>query len=557
MLRRLHIENFALISNAELLFGDGVTMITGETGSGKTMLLGALLFAVGERASSDFIGRHGDRVRVTLSFDLDEPQRAFLVENGFDLEPGEMAEIVRELHANGKSSLRVNGRASTAGFAREFAPQIFDVVGQHEAQRLLAPRYHLALLDRFGGRELLDARDACASAYARWAASRDALHEVEAMGAEARRRYDDATETLAAITEVSPEFGEARALRERAKLLASAQRVAAALAIAHEALADDDGGAVTAIGSARTALDGIRSLATHFESLTTRLDAVQNELVDCAAEISKAANEIEYDGGETERINERIDALDRLERRFGGSIDAVFAVQTQAQAIIDAAELSEEHRTAALARHDADERVLRERASQLRVLRKSAANALETAVAAELGDLALASAKLTVVAENLDAIAATGDQRISLMFRANSGDAAHGLAHVASGGELSRVLLALIVALAGSRERTALVFDEIDAGIGGATATAVGTRIARLGKQSQVVCVTHLAQIAVHADVHAVLEKHDDADGASITLRMLASNEERVDEIARMLSGESHRAAKNHAREMLRNLVDF
>ncbi len=557
MLRRLHIENFALIADAELLFGDGVTMITGETGSGKTMLLGALLFAVGERASSDFIGRHGDRVRVTLSFDLDEPQRAWLAESGFDFEPGEMAEIERELHTSGKSSLRMNGRASTESLLREFAPQLLDVVGQHEAQRLLAPRYHLALLDRFGGRELLDIRDACAEAYNRWVTSRDALREVEAAGADARRRYDDAAEILAAIAEVAPIPGEVGTLRERAKLLASAQRVAAALAIAHEALADDDGGAVTAIGAARTALDGIRSLATHFDDLTARIDAVQNEMVDCAAEISKAANEIEYDAGETERINERIDALDRLERRFGGSLEAVLAAQTQAQAIIDAAELSDEHRAAAVARHDADERVVRERAAQLRVLRKKAANALEKAVAAELGDLALASAKLTVVAEDLDVITATGNQRMSLMFRANSGETVRNLAQVASGGELSRVLLALIVALAGSRERTALVFDEIDAGIGGATATAVGTRIARLGTESQVVCVTHLAQIAVHADVHAVLEKHDDADGATITLRTLATSEERVDEIARMLSGESHSAAKSHARELLRNLVNF
>ena len=557
MLRRLHIENFALIADAELSFGDGVTMITGETGSGKTMLLGALLFAVGERASSDFIGRHGDRVRVTLSFDLDEPQRAWLAENGFDFEPGEMAEIVRELHTSGKSSLRMNGRASTASFLREFAPHILDVVGQHEAQRLLAPRYHMALLDRFGGNELLEVRDACADAYHHWVASRDALQEVEAAGADARRRYDDAAEILAAIAEVAPIPGEVGTLRERAKLLASAQRVTTALTIAHESLADDDGGAVTAIGAARTALDGIRSLAAHFDDLTARIDAVQNELVDCAAEISKAAGEIEYDAGETERINERIDALDRLERRFGGSLEAVFAAQTQAQTIIEAAELSDEHRAAAIARHDADARLLRERASQLRVLRKTAASALEAAVAAELGDLALASAKLTVVADELEAISATGDQRISLMFRANSGDTVRNLAQVASGGELSRVLLALIVALAGSRERTALVFDEIDAGIGGATATAVGTRIARLGKQSQVVCVTHLAQIAVHADVHAVLEKRDDADGATITLRTLATNDERVDEIARMLSGESHKAAKTHARELLRNLVDL
>ncbi len=557
MLRRLHIENFALIGDAELCFGDGVTMITGETGSGKTMLLGALLFAVGERASSDFIGRRGERVRVTLGFDLDEPQRSWLAENGFEFEPGEMAEIVRELHSSGKSSLRINGRATTASFVREFAPHMFDLVGQHEAQRLLAPRYHLALLDRFGGRELLDVRDACADAYDQWVASRDALREVEAAGVDARRRYDDAAETLAAITELAPLAGELGTLRERAKLLASAQRVAASLTIAHEALADDDGGAITAIGAARTALDGIRSLAAHFEDLTVRLDAAQNELVDCAAEISKAANEIEFDAVETERINERIDALDRLQRRFGGSLDAVFEAQNQAQAIIDAAELSDERRAAAKARYDADERIVRDRASRLRVLRKKAAAALETAVAAELGDLALASAKLTVVAEDIETITATGDQRMSLMFRANTGDTARSLSHVASGGELSRVLLALIVALAGSRERNALVFDEIDAGIGGATATAVGTRIARLGKQSQVVCVTHLAQIAVHADVHAVLEKRDDADGAAITLRTLASHEERVDEIARMLSGESHDAAKSHARELLRNLVNF
>ena len=551
MLRRLQIENFALITRADLAFADGSTIITGETGSGKSMLIGALLFALGERASADLVGRDGDRARVIFTFDSDETQRAMLVEHGFELDPGEAVEIVRELHSSGKSSLRINGRASTAAFVRDFAPYLLDVVGQHEAQRLLAPRYHLALLDRFGGDELIDAREHCGNVYLEFVASSRALAELEATGAAARRQYDEAKEIVASIETLAPHIGESSALRERAKILASAQKITVALTIAHDGLASDETGAMTAVGVVRSAMDGIRELSGQFADLAVRIESVQNEIGEIAADIAKLADEVEYDAMEVERINERIDALDRLERRFGGSLDAVFEAQERAQSIIEAAELSSDHIVAATLQHEDNVRALRLAADRLRTLRTSAALALETAVQSEFSDLALGAAQLHVVFEDLDEITAIGDQRVAFHFRANAGEGLRPLAQVASGGELSRVLLGLIVSLAGSRESTALVFDEIDAGIGGATASAVGTRIARLSQDSQIVCVTHLAQIAVHAEVHAVLEKHEDESGTTIALRTLHETNEKIDEIARMLSGESHSAARNHARELL------
>ena len=551
MLRRLTIEDYGLIPKAEIRFADGATMFTGETGSGKTMVLGAIAFVLGERAGSDVVRRGRSRAIVTLEFEANAAMRSRFADGGFELDPDEDATISRELSAAGKSILRLNGRATTAGFIRELAGGIVDMVGQHEAQRLLSPAYHVELLDRFAGSEALDARERVSGAYAQRAQIAELLANLDRDERRAQEQLAYARFALAEIEAATPEAGEDERLTQRRRMLDNVERVAAALRAAHEALAGEESSAADALGAASAALAQIRDVGADFANFEESAGALQSEAGDLAARIAREAEEMEFDPAELEAINARLETLDTLKRKYGGTLDAVFATAAECRSTIDRFGNSDE-RKAQLERDLTDATVrLEEAAEHLSRLRRGAAERLRKAIETELKDLALPSARFGAHFEVLKTIGPAGAEDIEFVFAANKGEAERSLARVASGGELSRVLLALIVALAGAHARTALVFDEIDAGVGGATATAVGARLGRLAKTSQVICVTHLAQIASWADSQYVLEKRESKSETTIEVREIGENAERTAEVARMLSGESHDAALQHARTLL------
>ena len=553
MLRRLEIENYGLIARADIDFASGATIFTGETGSGKTMLLGALTFALGARAGADAVRRGASRAAVTLSFDPSPELARRLEADGFGVDPGEECTIAREMSDGGRSLVRVNGRASTAGYAREIADSIAEVVGQHEAQRLLAPAYHLELLDRFAGTQALAERDAVARAFAEASQIARALDEAKRDDRTARTRYEDAAFAVREIDESRVQSGEDTRLEERRHYLDNVERVAAALRAAHGSLADEEAGAVAGLGSASAALAGIRDVGQELRESSDRAAALQSEAVDLAATIARSLESTEDDPAELETINARLDVLDRLKRKYGGSLEAVLAHAETARAVVDDFEGRDRRLAELEARNLATTAELRTRAAALTASRKKAASALVKRVAGEFGDIALGSGRFDAEFTTLEAIGANGAERVEFLFAANAGEPARPLSRVASGGELSRVLLALVVVLAEARgEANALVFDEIDAGIGGATATAVGARIGRLAAGGQVVCVTHLAQLATWADRHYVLEKNETKKETTISVREIAAPAQREEELARMLSGETHDAALKHARALLK-----
>ena len=556
MLRQLRIESYGLIERAEVEFADGATIFTGETGSGKTMLLGALDFALGARAGSDIVRRGAGKASVTLAFQPDDRLRARLAADGLELDAGETGTIAREMTDAGRSTLRVNGRPSTAAYAREIRDSIAEIVGQHEAQRLLSPSYHLELLDRFAGRDALKLRDTVASAYARAQDSAQRLARLEEDERRARERYEDASFSAREIEEARLDPGEEERLRERQAYLENVERIASALHAAHEALAGDERSAIGALGAAGAALAGVGKYDAALREMSERISAFQADAVELAADAARALETAEYDPSELEAINARLDAIERLKRKYGASVDEVVAAGARARALVEdyegrSARAAELELQAAAARRE-----LHEAAAALTALRARAAAALRKRVEAEFREIALASGRFEVAFEQLALPGAQGAERTEFLFAANAGEPAAPLARVAAGGELSRVLLALVVVLAGARdEPAALVFDEIDAGIGGATATAVGARIGELAQRSQVVCVTHLAQLATWADRHYVLDKIERKAQTTIAVHEIAGRKEREAEIARMLSGESHDAALRHARALLKNAV--
>jgi DNA repair protein RecN (Recombination protein N) len=551
MLRRLTIEDYGLIPKAEIRFADGATMFTGETGSGKTMVLGAIAFVLGERASADAVRRGRPRAIVNLEFEADEALRNRLAQDGFEIEPDEDATISREVNANGKSAIRVNGRPSTASYVRDLAAQLIDIVGQHEAQRLLAPAYHVELLDRYAGEPVLRARERVASLYDRRLEISRTLANLDRDERRAQEQYAFAGYALQEIESASPEFGEDERLTQRRRVLDNAEKVASNLRLAHDALAGEEGSAADALGAASGALAHIADIGGEFSRMADASSALQSEVNELAVRIARELDAIEFDAGELETINARLDALDTLKRKYGGSIEAVMQSAQEFRSTVDLF-ANKDERKAQLERELQDATSeLEEAAEQLSRLRHGAADRLSKAIEHELKDLALPSGRFGVQFQPLAEIAADGGEHVEFVFAANKGEAARPLARVASGGELSRVLLALIVVLSATRGRTALVFDEIDAGIGGATATAVGTRLGRLARDAQVICVTHLAQIASWADAHYVLEKHENKNATTIDVRPIEAHEERTSELARMLSGEAHEAALQHARTLL------
>jgi len=551
-LARLAIDDFGLIAQATFSFADGLTIVSGETGSGKTMLLGALGFALGERAGTEMIRGGAERARVTLEVEPDPPLRALLAGHGIALADDDEVIVSRELAANGRSQARINGAAVSASQLREIGRTLVDIVGQHEAQRLLAPGYALELVDRFG--ETGSARERVGIL----------VHDLRAIQAEIAAIRDDEGRALAAadyaafalreIDEARLVAGEDDKLRERRDYLTNVERIAAALGIAHDAL-DSESGAVDAVGAASAALAGVARYDATLADLAATLAALQSDLTERAGEIAREREAAEYDPAELEGIVARLEVMDRLKKKYGGSIASVLVAREGFARTHDGFANRDERLAALDATRQEREGELMRAAAGLTKQRAIAAKTLEARVSGELSELAMPAARVQIAFAPVEPIGAHGAERAELLLAANPGEPFRPIAKSASGGELSRVLLALIVALADRRERTALVFDEIDAGIGGATASAVGTRLGRLAHAGQVVCVTHLAQIASWADAHYALRKREERGTTVVELETLATERTRLEEIARMLSGETGDVALEHAATLVRGVA--
>ncbi|HTX58085.1 MAG TPA: DNA repair protein RecN [Verrucomicrobiae bacterium] len=553
MLTRLEVENFGLIARADIAFAPGATVFTGETGSGKTMLLGALGFALGARAGADAVRRGASKALVRLAFDPGQALRERLAAAGFELDPGEEATIEREQSDAGRSGVRLCGRPATAGFVREIADAVAEIVGQHEHQRLLSSAAHLEMLDRFAGAAAGAQRERVAAAFALAEQTARRLAQLEGDERRALQAYEEARAAAGEISAAAVRRGEDRALDDRRHFLDNVERIATALQSAHAALSGDDdaGGAGGALGTASAALHGVGSIAPELEALASQAAALQSEAGDLAAAVARSLGATEFDPSELEAINARLALLERLKRKYGGTLEAVLAAADAAAEVVERYERRDANQAELAAQGERAQRELVAAARELTALRERAAAALAQSVQAEFAEIALVSARFDVRLLPQERIGPEGAERVEFAFAANAGEPLRPLARVASGGELSRVLLALVVALAGAAGGEVLVFDEIDAGIGGATAAAVGARVARLAASAQVVCVTHLAQLAIWGVRHYVLDKIERAGETTIGVRELQGAAERENEIARMLSGEPHDAALRHARELL------
>jgi DNA repair protein RecN (Recombination protein N) len=558
MLRELRIENLLLIERAELRLDEGLNAITGETGAGKTVLAHSLDLLMGGKAKGNIVRPGAGEAWVEGVFDLppgliDEPELAELVERL--PEGAEEVVLGRRVSSGGRTSAFVAGRAATAADLKLLGGRLLAFFGQHEHRRLTISSAQLEVLDGFAGAEHLQKRRLYREAYREHARLAAELAELREAEGSRERDLDLYRYELSEIEEVAPDPEERERIAAERERLRHAEGLRDAAAGAHAALAgsdEDGGGATTALAQAEALLQGAAGLDSGLDAIAERVVALAVELGDVGAELRDYGEGLEADPASLLAIEERLEAIDRLERKHGGSVESVLEHADRCRAEIarlEGAEVRGAEAEAALAEAG---RRREERGEQLSAGRAAAAAPLEQKVAAELDKLSMAGATLEVVLEpHPDGYGANGREAVELRVAPNPGIEAAPLRDAASGGELSRVMLALS-GLGQAVTAGTLVFDEIDAGIGGNTARVVGERLKALGQGRQVLCITHLPQVASLADVHFRLEKDVAAGQALATVERL-DGEGVVEEIRRMLGGErSDEAATQHARELLK-----
>jgi DNA repair protein RecN (Recombination protein N) len=557
MLRELRIENLLLIERAELRLGEGLNAITGETGAGKTVLAHSLDLLMGGKAKAQIVRPGAAEAWVEGVFDLpvgllEEPEFAELAERL--PEGAEEVVLGRRVSAGGRTSAFVAGRAATAADLKLLGGRLIAFFGQHEHRRLTISSAQLEILDGFAGAEHLALRAAYHGAYRECGRLAAELAELREREGSRERDLDLYRYELSEIEEVAPVPEERAEIASQRERLRHAEGLREAAAGAHAALAgaeEDGGGAVAAVAQAEAALQGAAGLDDALDRISERVAALALELGDVSSELRDYAEGIEADPASLQVVEERLEAIDRLERKHGGSVESVLAHAERCReeiAQLEGAEVRSAEAEAALAEAEARRAELGEKLS---AGREAASGPLQERVAEELERLSMTGASLEVVLEpHPDGFGASGRETVELRVAPNPGIEAAPLRDAASGGELSRVMLALS-GLGQAASAGTMVFDEIDAGIGGKTARVVGERLQALGRDRQVLCITHLPQVASLADVHFRLEKDVGAKQAVATVERL-DGENVVAEIRRMLGGESSdEAATKHARELL------
>ena len=558
MLLELRAENYAVIDHAIAGFGPGLNLLTGETGAGKSILVDALALLMGQKASTDVI-RHGtDRAVLSCVFESTPGAEAILEANGIDAD-GEEIILRREILENGKGRVFVNNQPATVATLRALAPELALIHAQSETLSGFDGAQQRGLLDRFGG----IATEGVGEAFARWRGIQEKLTELERDEQDRLRLVDLWNFQAREIQSAAPQSGEDQALETEKRVLANAEKLHAAASSANDLLYEGDSSAEAALVGAQRHLEELARYDAQFAEAVQQIVSARAAVEDVAATVRDYAEKIDASPERLAEIEDRLALLDRLKRKYGATLDEVIGFGEEA-----VRKLQEiENRDEILKGLRADlERAAQAYAGAARTLsgeRAAAAKKLEKLAEAQINDLAM-KARFSVAvtaAEDRGAWTAHGWDAVECRIATNAGEPMKPLEEIASGGEMSRVLLALKVSVEEGANRSrarkvqaprTLVFDEIDIGIGGRAAEAVGQKLKALSRVQQVLCVTHLPQIAAFADQHLAIEKQEKQRRTHTTVRLLTA-QERAEEIARMISGATvTETSLRHAEQMLK-----
>jgi DNA repair protein RecN (Recombination protein N) len=549
VLHELRVENLLLIERAELGLGPGLNVLTGETGAGKTVLAHALDLLLGGKPRSGIVRPGASEAYVEGIFALPAALRGELG----DRLPEDADELVlaRRVSSEGRTRAYLAGRSATAADLAEIGGALLSFYGQHEHRRLTLASAQLEILDGFCGPEQAERRAEFAAAYARERELRERLDELRARAGARDREIDLLEWELEEIDRAGPDAGEEESLLAERERLRHLEALLAAAGAGAEALGDET---TAALSGAARALEGVRGVDAALDALGERAAALAVEADDLASELRRYGEAIEAPGGWArilDEVEERLALLDRLKRKHGGTIAAVLAHAEECRRRRDELAGAEEALEAGQAAVEAAGAELAQRADALRAARREAAGGLAGAVVERLEGLAMEGATFEASVTPRDGFGPTGGDEVEFLIAPNPGVPAGPLRETASGGELSRVMLALMGVAAEAGPAT-LVFDEVDAGIGGQTARAVGEQLRELAAGRQIICITHLPQIASLADRHFTIVKDTTTDTALTTVTRLDRGDV-VGELVRMLGAEDgDAAARRHAKELLK-----
>ncbi len=539
MLSLLHIENIALIQSADIRFEPGFNVLTGETGAGKSIVIDSIGAVLGERTSRELIRTGAKSALVTAVF-TQVPPLPWLEENGFPTGEEELL-LQRELQGDGRNVCRIDGKLVTVAQLRELGRQLLNIHGQHDGQQLLDPASHLGYLDQFGGCQPL--LESYQEAYRKWHDIRREMDKLQMDEAERSRRVDTLNYQIQELERAQLKAGEDEELSARRTLLRSAGRLMEAVQSAEFALSGDEDrdGACSLIAQAEGEVQGVSSISPELSELSEKLTALRCAADDAADTLRDLSRSFDFSPGELDQVEERLDLLYRLRKKYGPTVEDMLSYLDRCRKELDQIQYADD----TLARLEKDlKKAQKEAARRGEVLsqaRREAAGALQARVQEELRQLDMPKVQFQTEFTPKGGEAGmdeTGLDEVQFLMSANLGEALKPIQKVASGGELARIMLALKNVLAEGDQIGTLVFDEVDTGVSGRAAQKVAEKMAQVARGKQVLCVTHLPQIAAMADTHFSVQKGE-REGRTYTRLERLDRSQRREELARLIGGAS------------------
>lgn len=548
MLTDISIKNFAIIDSLHIQFGRGLNILTGETGAGKSIIIDAVNLVLGGRGSVDLIRTGADDASVEALFDISAEMALidFLAEKGIDA--GDELLLKRTISRSGKNRIFINGSLSTLSSLADIASRLINIYGQHESQNLLKVENHLEMLDSYAS--LNDLKAEFSSLYRAYRKIRDRLSGLESGARDAERQKDILSYQLDEIQKAALVSGEDEKLEQERNLLLHAEKLLVKTQSAYDLLYGAEESALGALGSVRSAVTEAAGIDSSLLPLSEVVSSAFLQLEDAALSLRDYASRLESDPVRIQAVEDRLELIRKLEKKYGETIAAVLVTRDAIEAellLLSNADLSREELDAESGRLHS---LLILRGGELSAGRKDASPRLRKALEAEVHQLAMKHAAFSLRFETLPEPRESGFEKVEFLFSPNPGEEPKPLAKIASGGELSRIMLAM-KQLHPESDVPTLVFDEVDTGIGGATSSMVGRKLKTVASRQQVLCITHLPQVAVYADSHYLVVKNIEAGRTQTSLRLL-SPDEKIDEIARMLGGITVTGkSREHAAEMI------
>ena len=553
MLKEIRITNFAIIDELRVDFAEGLNVITGETGAGKSIIIGALGLILGERASLEQIRGTEDSASVEALFDIGgRPEIREMLED-MGVEASDELVIKRVSSRSGKGRTYINGSLSNIAYLNELGGYLINICGQHENQLILDARNHIRYLDAFGGLEA--EQKSFSGLYEKLQDKRSRLCELENLQRNKMKQEEFIRFQLREIESANVLPGEDEALLEEKNLKGNVRRLTELAGGCYESLYERKDSALSELAQISARIKEIRKIDPKFRIAEGDIDSVIFTLDDMSLTLREYLKGLSFDPGRLEEIEERLETIRALKRKYGGSIESVLENKNRLQGELAAMASLDEELEQTRTEMGGMEKGLVADAQQLSGKRKQAARELQSLIEDEIHELRMSDARFQISFRepggNGPVLDQNGIDNVEFIFSANKGQGLKPLNKVASGGELSRVMLAFKKILAGVGRVGTLVFDEVDAGLGGAAAEVIGEKLAQVAKTHQVICITHLPQIACFGRMHFLVSKSSDNDVTSAQVKVL-SKTERIDEITRMMAGvEVTKRAREHAREML------